>query len=93
MKILEAKVVDKQKEDSGAEPDHRSDTWIFQAKLEADLLGWEDSRVDVRASEVGAEIIEISMADAKRFTVRTRAEPKLKKGDVFQVAVREQQRV
>jgi hypothetical protein len=92
MKILEAKVVDKLSEDPQSEPDRRTDTWIIEAKLEADLLGWEDLRVDVRASEIGAEIIEASMTDPKRFTVRTRHEPTLNKGDAFQVALREQQR-
>ena len=92
MKILEAKVVDEQKEDPGSEPDHRTDTWIIAARLETDLLGWEGSRVDVRASDIGAEIIETSMADAKRFTIRTNGKPKLKQGDAFEVAVRDGQR-
>lgn len=92
MKILEANVVAQRKEDPGSEPDHRTDTWISEAKLETDLLGWEGSRIDIRASDIGAEIIETSMADAKRFTIRTHGEPKLKQGDAFQVVVREEQR-
>jgi hypothetical protein len=92
MKVLEAKVVDNRKEDPGSEPDHRTDTWIIEAKLETDLLDWAGSRIDVRPSEIGAEIIEATLTDAKRFVVRTRHEPKLKKGDAFQAAIREEQR-
>jgi hypothetical protein len=91
MKILEAKVVASRKEEAGTEPDHRTDTWLVEAKLEGDLVGWENMRIDVRAPEIGAEIVEITMADAKRFTVRTRGEPKIHKGSTFAVVVRETQ--
>jgi hypothetical protein len=91
MKILEAKVVESRKEEAGTEPDRRTDTWLVEAKLENDLVGWENMRIDVRAAEIGAEIVEATMADAKRFTIRTSGEPKIHKGSTFAVAVREAQ--
>jgi hypothetical protein len=91
MKILNAKVVESRKEEPGTEPDRRADTWLIEAKLESDLMGWETMKIDVPAGEIGAEIIEITMADAKRFTIRTRGEPKAHKGSTFAVAVRETQ--
>ena len=92
MKVLEAKVVDSRQEDPASEPDHRTDTWIVEAKLKEHVLGWEDVRIDLQAAAVGAEIIETSMADAREFTVRTRGKPRLAKGDVIHVAVRDTQR-
>jgi len=91
MKILNAKVVESRKEEPGTEPDRRADTWLLEAKLEQDLMGWEKMKIDVPAGEIGAEIIETTMADAKRFTIRTRGEPKVHKGSTFAVAVREAQ--
>jgi hypothetical protein len=49
-------------------------------------------RIDLQAAAVGAEIIEISMADASEFTVRTRGKPHVEKGDTIHVAVRDTQR-
>ena len=89
MKILEAKVVENQKEDPESEPDQRSDTWLIQAKLEQDLVGWEGVRVDVRASDIGAEVMEANMAGAKQMTIRTRGKPRLEKGSTFPVTVRD----
>ena len=91
MKILEAKVVESRKEDAGTELDHRTDTWLIEAELEGDLIDWEIMRIDVRASDIGAEIVETMMSDAKRFTIRTGGEPKIHKGSRFAVAVRETQ--
>jgi hypothetical protein len=91
MKVLQAKVVENRKEDPGTEPDHRSDTWLIEAKLEQNVFGWQSTRIDLQASEVGAEIIETSMADAKQFTVRTRGKPSVDKGDRLHVAVRDAQ--
>jgi hypothetical protein len=53
MKILEAKVIDKRKEDPESEPDHRTDSWIIEAKLETDLLDWEarESTYELLTSE------------------------------------------
>jgi hypothetical protein len=91
MKILNAKVVESRKEEPGTEPDRRADTWLIEGKLEQDLMGWENMRIDVAAAEIGAEIVETTMADAKRFTIRTRGEPKVHKGSRFAVAAREAQ--
>ena len=91
MKILNAKVVESRKEELGTEPDRRADTWLIEGKLEHDLMGWEDMKIDVRAPEIGAEIVETTMADAKRVTIRTSGEPKVHKGSRFAVAVREGQ--
>ena len=91
MKILNAKVVETRKEEPGTEPDLRADTWLIEGKLEQDLMGWEGMKIDVRAPEIGAEIVETTMSDAKRFTIRTRGEPKVHKGNTFAVAAREAQ--
>jgi hypothetical protein len=91
MKILNAKIVESRKEEPRSEPDHLADTWLLEGKLENDLMGWESMKLDVPAPEIGAEIIETTMADAKSFTIRTRGEPKVRKGNKFSVAVREAQ--
>jgi hypothetical protein len=91
MKILNAKVVESRKEEPGTEPDRRADTWLIEGKLEQDIMGWENMKIDVPAPEVGAEIVETTMADAKRFTIRTRGEPKVHKGSRLAVTVREAQ--
>jgi hypothetical protein len=91
MKVLSAKVVESRKEEPGTEPDHRTDTWLIEAKLEQDLMGWENMKIEVPASEIGAEIVETAIADAQHFTLRTRGEPKVHKSSVFAVAVREAQ--
>jgi hypothetical protein len=91
MKILNAKVVHSRKEEPGTEPDRQADTWLIEGKLESDLMDWENMKIDVPAPEIGAEIVETMMADAKRFTIRTRGEPKVHKGSKFAVAVREAQ--
>ena len=88
MKILSAKVVQSRKEEPGTEPDQRTDTWLIEAKLEHDLMGWENMKIEVPAPEIGAEIVETTLADAKHLTVRTRGEPKVHKSAVFAVAVR-----
>ena len=92
MKVLEAKVVDSRQEDPASEPDRRTDTWIIEAKLKEHVLGWEEVRIDLQAAAVGAEIIETSMADAREFTILTHGKPRVEKGDVIQVAVRDTQR-
>jgi hypothetical protein len=89
MKILNAKVVESRKEEAGTEPDRRADTWLIEGKLEQDLMGWENLKIEVPAPEIGAEILETTMADAKRFIIRTRGEPTVHKGSQFAVAVRE----
>ena len=91
MKVLEAKILEIRDEEPGSEPDHRTDTWMIEAKLTEHILGWQDVRIDLQAAEVGAEIIETSMADARGFTVRTRGKPQVEKGGVIHVAVRDTQ--
>ena len=51
------------------------------------IRGTSTIRIDLQVSEVGAEIIEASMADAKQVTVRTRDKPRANKGDAVHVAV------
>jgi hypothetical protein len=89
MKVLEAKVVENRKEAPGSEPDQRADTWLIEAKLVQDVMGWENMRIEVQTSEIGAEIIETSMGSAREFTVRTRGQSQVKKGETLHVAVRE----
>jgi hypothetical protein len=91
MKILNAKVVQSRKEEPGTEPDRQENTWLIEGKLESDLMDWENMKIDVPAPEIGAEIVETTMADAKRFTIRTRGEPKVHKGSRFAMSVREAQ--
>jgi hypothetical protein len=91
MKIINARVVESRKEEPGTEPDRQADTWLVEGELESDLMGWEDMKIDVPAPKFGAEIVETTMADAKRFTIRTRGEPKVHKGSRFAMAVREAQ--
>jgi hypothetical protein len=48
-------------------------------------------KIEAPAPEIGAEIVETTIADAKHFTVRTRGEPKVRQSSLFAVAVREAQ--
>ena len=91
MKVLSAKVVESRKEEPGTEPDHRTDTWLIEAKLEQDIMGWENMKIEVPTPEIGAEIVETTIADAKHFTIRTQGEPKVRTGSTFAVALREAQ--
>jgi hypothetical protein len=91
MKVINAKVVESRKEEPETEPDHRTDTWLIEAKLDHDVMGWENMKIEVPAPEIGAEIVETTIADAKHFTIRTRGEPKVHKSNTFAVAVREAQ--
>lgn len=90
MKRVEAKIVENRKENPASEPDQDTNTWLIEAKLDEDILDWENARIDLRFSEVGTEIIEISMTEPERFTVRTRGKSGLKAGDVIHVDVRKQ---
>jgi hypothetical protein len=51
-------------------------------------MGWENMKIEVSAPEIGAEIVETTIAYAKHFPVRTHGEPKIHKGSTFAVAVR-----
>ncbi|HEY1478102.1 MAG TPA: hypothetical protein VGF37_10500 [Chthoniobacterales bacterium] len=92
MKRVQAKIEENRKEDPVSEPDKDPDTWIIEAKLDEDIVAWETVQLDISFSGIGAEIVEISMSEPNRFTVRTRGESPLKKGDVIPVNIREQNR-
>jgi len=80
MKRAEAKIVENIKEDPASEPDQDPNTWLIEAELDQDILDWESARLDLRFSEIDAEIIESSMSEPNRFTVRTRGKSPLQKG-------------
>jgi hypothetical protein len=90
MKRIEAKIVKNLKEDSASEPDQDPNTWLIEAKLDEDVPDWETVRLDLRSSEIETEILETSMSEPDRFTIRTRGESPLKKGDVIHVDTREE---
>lgn len=91
MKRADAKIVANQKENPVAGPDQDLDTWLFEAKLGEDILGWETVRLNFRSSEIETEILESNMTEPNRFTVRTRGKSPLKAGDIIHVDIREQQ--
>lgn len=90
MKRVDAKIEENRKEDPESEPDQDPKTWLIEAKLEEDIIDWETVRLDFRFHEIEAEIVESSMSEPNRFTVRTRGKSPLKKGDVLHVDIREQ---
>jgi hypothetical protein len=90
MKRLDANIEENRKEDPVSEPGKDPNTWLIEAKLEEDVLNWETARLDFRMGQIEAEIVESSMSEPNRFTVRTRGKSPLKKGDVIHVDVREQ---
>jgi hypothetical protein len=90
MKRAEAKILENRKEIPASEPDQNSDTWLLEAKLEEDILDWESVRLDFHSSEIEAEIVESSLAEPDRFTIRTRGKSPLTKGYVIHVDVRPQ---
>jgi hypothetical protein len=90
MKRVDAKIEDNRKEDPVSEPDKDPKTWLIEAKLDEDIIDWETVRLDFRFDEIEAEIVESSMSEPNRFTVRTRGKSPLKKGDVLHVDIREQ---
>jgi hypothetical protein len=75
-----------------SEPDKDPNTWLIEAKLDEDIIDWETVRLDFRFDQIEAEIVESSMSEPNRFTVRTRGKSPLKKGDVIQVDIRERTR-
>jgi hypothetical protein len=88
MKRVEAKIVENELEDPRTEPDQEPDTWLIQGKLSEDVLDWENVRLDFQSSEIEAEIIESSLSDPTRFTVRTSGRSPLKKGNLVHVDIR-----
>ncbi len=90
MKRVEAQIVENRKEDPASEPDRDPNTWLIEAKLGEDIFDWETARLDFQFPEIEVEIVESSMSEPNRFTVRTRGESPLKNGDVIHVDIREQ---
>jgi len=90
MKRLQAKIEENRKEEPSSEPDHDPNTWMIEARLEEDIPNWENARLHFEAPGVEAEIVEVSISEANRFTVRTEGESPLKRGDVIHVQVWEQ---
>jgi hypothetical protein len=90
MKRAEAKVLENRKESPRSEPDGDPETWLIEGKLEEDVVDWEDVRLDFRSSEIEAEIVESSLSEPDRFTVRTRGQSPLQKGQTIHVDIREQ---
>jgi hypothetical protein len=90
MKRVEAKILENRKEDPASEPDQDPNIWLIEAKLDQDILDWESVQLDLRASEIDAEIIESSMSGPDHFTVRTRGQSPLQKDDVIHLDVRKQ---
>src|SRR6516164_5847395 len=88
MKRIVAKVETNRKEDPGSEPGSEPNTWLIEARLEEDIPDWESAQLHFESPGVEAEIIEITISEPTRFTVRTRGESPLKKDDVIHVDVR-----
>jgi hypothetical protein len=88
MKTVQAKIEENRKENPLSEPDRDPNTWLIEAKLDEDIIDWETVRLDFRFDELEAEIVESSMSEPNRFTLRTHGESPLKKGDVIHVDVR-----
>jgi hypothetical protein len=90
MKTIEAKVKLNFSEDPESEPDHARNTWLIAGRLNEHVENWEYVRLDFRFPEIQTEILETSMSEPNRFTVRTRGESPLQEGDVIHVNVLEQ---
>jgi hypothetical protein len=88
MKRVEAKILENRKEDPGSEPDQDPATWLIEAKLDQDILDWESVQVDLRTSEIEAEIVESSMSGPDHLTIRTRGQSPLQKHDVIHLDIR-----
>ena len=90
MKRVQAKIEENRKEDPRSEPDRDPNTWLIEGKLDEDIIDWETVRLDFRFSEIDAEVVESSMSEPNRFTVRTHGESPRRKGDVIHFDIREQ---
>lgn len=90
MKIYEAKIEENRKDDPASEPDKNPNTWLIVGKFGEDVPNWETARLEFRSSEVGAEIVEGNSSGPATFTLRTRGESPLRKGDAVQVIVRDE---
>jgi hypothetical protein len=88
MKRVEAKILENEPEDPRTEPDQEPNTWLTQGKLSEDILDWENVRLEFVSSEIEAEIIESSLSNLSRFTIRTSGRSPLKQGDLVRVDIR-----
>ena len=89
MKIYEAKIEESKKENPASEPDKDPNTWLIVGKFREDVPNWENAQLEFRSSEIGAEIVESSSSGPDTFTLRTRGESPLGKGDPVHVIVRD----
>ena len=80
-----AKVEANRKEDPSSEPGSDPNTWLIEARLEEDIPDWESARLHFESPGVEAEIIEVTISEPTRFTVRTRGESPLKKDREAQI--------
>ena len=90
MKRVQARIEENRKEDPSSEPDHDSNTWLIEARLEEDIPNWENVRLQFESPGVEAEVLEVSMSESNWFTVRTEGKSPLKRGDIIQVQVWEE---
>jgi hypothetical protein len=90
MRRVEGKIEENRKEDPLSEPDRAPNTWLVEGKLDEDILDWDKVGLDLRFSEIDAEVLESSMSEPSRFTIRTNGKSPLKKGDVIHFDIREQ---
>ena len=90
MRRVEGKIANNRKEDPLLEPDKAPNTWLVEGKLDEDILDWDKVRLDLRFSEIDAEVLESSMSETNRFTIRTNGKSPLKKGDIIHFDIWEQ---
>ena len=90
MKRVQARIEENRKEDPSSEPDHDPNAWLIEARLEEDIPNWQNVRLQFESPGVEAEVLEVSMSDSNRFTVRTEGKSPLERGDIIQVQVREE---
>jgi len=90
MKRVQARIEENRKEDPSSEPDHDPNAWLIEARLKEDIPNWQNVRLQFESPGVEAEVLEVSMSDSNRFTVRTEGKSPLERGDIIQVQVREE---
>jgi len=90
MKRVQARIEENRKEDPSSELDHDPNTWLIEGRLEEVIPNWDNARLQFESPGVEAEILDVSMSESNRFTVRTEGESPLKRGDIIQGQVCEQ---
>jgi hypothetical protein len=88
MKMVRAKIEENRKEEPSSEPDKDTNTWLIEGKFYEGIPYWETAHLGFQDSEIEAEIVEGSVSGPATFTLRTRGKSPLKKGDVIDVDVR-----